>query len=199
MALRKRYRISLATSGAKGEKQIEIGLPLLCLLMATAVLLSGTILWGSWMALHSVQNENRYRAEIENLQEQNQAQAFHIQQFTDRLGHLTGQMERLQNFYAKLKILANLDLQEPQDPSIAAGGPQPDTREINMYLEESLRQQIHRVHWEMEDFQPAAETLSKAMQINPEFAEARQLLDAVLQKLGYQMNENGEIVPPPED
>jgi hypothetical protein len=37
------------------------------------------------------------------------------------------------------------------------------------------------------------------MQINPEFAEARQLLDAVLQKLGYQMNENGEIVPPPKD
>lgn len=65
--------------------------------------------------------------------------------------------------------------------------------------DENLHYNIARVHWEMEDFQPAAETLSKAMQINPEFAEARQLLDAVLQKLGYQMNENGEIVPPPED
>lgn len=177
MALQKRYRISLATSGAKGAKQIEIGLPLLCLLMVAAVLLSGTILWGSWMALHSVQNENRYRAEIENLQEQNQAQAFHIQQFTDRLGHLTGQMERLQNFYAKLKILANLDLQEPQDPSIAAGGPQPDTREINMYLEEGLKRQIQRVHWEMEELQMLAEIQERnAYKVERFFDSQRSLL-----------------------
>ena len=177
MALQKRYRISLATSGAKGAKQIEIGLPLLCLLMVAAVLLSGTILWGSWMALHSVQNENRYRAEIENLQEQNQAQAFHIQQFADRLGHLTGQMERLQNFYAKLKILANLDLQEPQDPSIAAGGPQPDTREINMYLEEGLKRQIQRVHWEMEELQMLAEIQERnAYKVERFFDSQRSLL-----------------------
>jgi len=177
VALQKRYRISLATSGAKGEKQFEIGLPLLCLLMAAAVLLSGTILWGSWMALHSVQNENRYRAEIENLQEQNQAQAFHIQQFTDRLAHLTGQMERLQNFYAKLKILANLDLQEPQDPSIAAGGPQPDTREINMYLEEGLKRQIQRVHWEMEELQMLAEIQERnAYKVERFFDSQRSLL-----------------------
>jgi len=177
VALQKRYRLSLAISEAKGAKQIEIGLPLLCLLMVAAVLLSGTILWGSWIALHSVQNENRYRAKIENLQEQNQAQAFHIQQFTDRLGHLTGQMERLQNFYAKLKILANLDLQEPQDPSIAAGGPQPDTREINMYLEEGLKQQIQRVHWEMEELQMLAEIQERnAYKVERFFDSQRSLL-----------------------
>ena len=177
MALQKRYRLSLTTSEAGGAKQIEIGLPHVCFLMVAAVLLSGAILWGSWIVLHSVQNENRYQTKIEHLRDQNQAQAFHIQQFTDRLGHLNQQMERLQNFYAKLKILANLDLQEPQDPSMAAGGPQPDTREINMYLEESLKRQIQRVHWEMEELQMLAEIQERnAYKVERFFDSQRSLL-----------------------
>jgi len=177
VALQKRYRLSLTTSEAEGAKQIEIGLPHVCFLMVAAVLLSGAILWGSWIVLHSIQNENRYQARIDRLQEQNQAQAFHVQQFTDRLGHLSGQMERLQNFYAKLKILANLDLQEPQDPSMAAGGPQPDTREINMYLEESLKRQIQRVHWEMEELQMLAEIQERnAYKVERFFDSQRSLL-----------------------
>lgn len=64
--------------------------------------------------------------------------------------------------------------------------------------DENLHYNIARVYWEMEDFQPAAETLSKALQLNAEFSEARQLLDAVLKKLGYQLNEDGKIVPPAE-
>lgn len=64
--------------------------------------------------------------------------------------------------------------------------------------DENLHYNIARVYWEMEDFQPAAETLSKALQLNAEFSEARQLLDAVLKKLGYQVNEDGKIVPPAE-
>jgi murein DD-endopeptidase MepM/ murein hydrolase activator NlpD len=155
--LRKRYRISLAASDAPGAKQVEIGLPLLCLLTVAAAVLLGATVCASWIALHSVRSGNQYRAEIESLQEQNQAQAFHIQHFADRLDQLNQQMERLQNFYAKLKILANLDLQEPQDPSVATGGPQPETREINMYLEESLNRQIQRVHWEMEELQMLGE------------------------------------------
>jgi murein DD-endopeptidase MepM/ murein hydrolase activator NlpD len=175
--LKKRYRLSLTTPETKGAKEIEIGLPLLCLLAVGAVFLAGTILWGSWIALNSVQSENRYRAEIEDLQEQNQAQAFHIQQFTDRLSHLSGQMERLQNFYAKLKILANLDLQEPQDPAMAAGGPQPDSREINMYLEESLKRQIQRVHWELEELQMLGEIQERnAYKVERFFDSQRSLL-----------------------
>ena len=153
MFLRKRYRFSLVTSGRPEERQAEIGLPLLCLLVAAVLAVSAAALYGSWVALQAVQNENRYRVEIEFLQEQNQAQAFHIQQFSDTLGQLNQQMERLQNFYAKLKILTHLELQEPQDPSMATGGPQPDSREHNLYLEESLKRQIQRVHWEMEELQ----------------------------------------------
>ncbi len=177
MGLRKRYRLSLTTSGAEKAKHIEIGFPQLCLLTVGAVFLLGAVLWGGWIALNSVRNENRYRAEIDQLQEENQAQAFHIQQFTDTLGHLSGQMERLQNFYAKLKILANLDLQEPQDRAMAAGGPQPDTREINMYLEESLRQQIQRVHWEMEELEMLAEIQERnAYKVERFFDSQRSLL-----------------------
>jgi len=175
--LRKRYRISVATADRPGAKQIEIGLPLLCLLAVTATALLGATLYGSWTALQAVWKADDYRAEVEQLQEQNQAQAFHIQQFDDRLARLNQQMERLQNFYAKLKILANLDLQEPQNPSIATGGPQPDTREINMYLEESLKRQIQRVHWEMEELQMLAEIQERnAYKVERFFDSQRSLL-----------------------
>jgi tetratricopeptide (TPR) repeat protein len=71
------------------------------------------------------------------------------------------------------------------------------TRALTFHPEdENLHYNIARVYWEMEDFQPAAETLSKALKLNAEFAEARQLLDAVLQKLGYEMNGEGKLVPP---
>ena len=177
MHLRKRYRISVATADRPGAKQIEIGLPLLCLLAVTATALLGATLYGSWTALQAVWKADDYRAEVEQLQEQNQAQAFHIQQFDDRLARLNQQMERLQNFYAKLKILANLDLQEPQNPSIATGGPQPDTREINMYLEESLKRQIQRVHWEMEELQMLAEIQERnAYKVERFFDSQRSLL-----------------------
>jgi murein DD-endopeptidase MepM/ murein hydrolase activator NlpD len=137
----------------------------------------GISLYGSWIALQSVRNESRYRAEIESLKERNQAQAFHVQQFEERIGHLNRQMERLQNFYAKLKILANLDLQEPQDPSMATGGPQPDSREINMYLEESLKRQIQRVHWEMEELQMLGEIQERnAYKVERFFDSQRSLL-----------------------
>ncbi len=177
MRIQKRYRLAITTSDEQAAKHFEIGLPLLALLTIAAALLSGTILYGSWIALHSVWNENRYQAEIQRLQEENQAQAFHIQQFTDKLGCLNKKMERLQNFYAKLKVLANLDLQEPQDPSMAAGGPQPDTREINMYLEESLKRQIQRVHWEMEELQMLEEIQEKnAYKVERFFDSQRSLL-----------------------
>ena len=177
MHLRKRYRISVATSDRPGAKQIEIGLPLLCLLTVAATALLGATLYGSWTALQAVWKADDYRAEVEQLQERNQAQAFHIQQFADRLGRLNQQMERLQNFYAKLKILANLDLQEPQDPSMATGGPQPDTREINMYLEESLKRQIQRVHWEMEELQMLGEIQERnAYKVERFFDSQRSLL-----------------------
>jgi murein DD-endopeptidase MepM/ murein hydrolase activator NlpD len=177
VASKKRYRLSLTTSETREAKKIEIGLLHLCLLAVAGVLLSGAILWGSWIAFHSVQSENRYQSRIEQLQEQNQAQAFHIQQFTDRLNQLSGQMDRLQNFYAKLKILANLDLQEPQDPAMAAGGPQPDAREINMYLEEGLRRQIQRVHWELAELQMLAEIQERnAYKVERFFDSQRSLL-----------------------
>jgi murein DD-endopeptidase MepM/ murein hydrolase activator NlpD len=137
----------------------------------------GATLYGSWTALQAVWKADDYRAQVEQLQERNQAQAFHIQQFDDRLARLNQQMERLQNFYAKLKILANLDLQEPQNPSIATGGPQPDTREINMYLEESLKRQIQRVHWEMEELQMLAEIQERnAYKVERFFDSQRSLL-----------------------
>lgn len=177
MNLRRRYRLSLAASDRQGTKQIEVGLPLLCLVALGATVLLGATLYGSWIALQSVMKATRYQAKIEQLQDENQAQAFHIKHFEDKLGQLNQQMEKLQNFYAKLKILANLDLQEPQDPSIATGGPQPDTREINMYLEESLKRQIQQVHWEMEELQMLSEIQERnAYKVERFFDSQRSLL-----------------------
>jgi murein DD-endopeptidase MepM/ murein hydrolase activator NlpD len=167
----------VTTSAENAARQIEIRLPAVWLLAVVAVLSLGTVLCGSWVVIRSARNEDRYQAEIEQLREENQAQAFHIQKFTDRLGHLSVQMERLQNFHAKLKVLANLDLQEPQDPAMAAGGPQPDARDINMQLEEGLKRQIQRVHWEMEELQMLAEIQERnAYKVERFFDSQRSLL-----------------------
>ncbi len=177
MNLRRRYRLSLAASDRRGTKKIEVGLPVLCLLTAGLLVLLGATLYGAWISLRSVLQATHYRAEIQQLREENQAQAFHIKHFEDKLGQLNQQMERLQNFYAKLKILANLDLQEPQDPSMATGGPQPDTREINMYLEESLKRQIQQVHWEMEELEMLADIQERnAYKVEKFFDSQRSLL-----------------------
>jgi tetratricopeptide (TPR) repeat protein len=59
-------------------------------------------------------------------------------------------------------------------------------RALNFHPEdENLYYNIARCHWDMSQFEPAARFLAQAMKINPEFPEAKTLLDAVLQKLGY--------------
>ncbi len=156
MALKKRYRIYVVPPDTSEVKQFEVRAPRLGLLVFLAVcLLVGTVAT-SWITFRSSQDEFRYKAEIEKLREANQAQQFHIQRFTDRLGHMSQQMERLQDFHTKLKILADLDLQERVDTSMAAGGPDAQSPELNMYLEKNLKRQIRRIHWELEELQMQA-------------------------------------------
>ena len=98
-----------------------------------------------------------YLTEIKQLQEENQAQKFHIQQFSDKVGRLTNQVEKLQNYFARLKILTQLDLREHSDSAQAAGGSRPREFEMDMYLEKNLKRQIRRIHWELEELQMEAQ------------------------------------------
>ncbi|MFH1057119.1 MAG: tetratricopeptide repeat protein [Pseudomonadota bacterium] len=50
-----------------------------------------------------------------------------------------------------------------------------------------------RCYWDMDQYKRAAEILAKALEINPEFKEAQQLMDASLHRQGFKVSEQ----PPP--
>ena len=148
------------------------------LALFSALFLVGTVLV-TWTAVKTSLREAAYSMEIERLQEENQAQRFHVQQFAEKMGDLNRQMERLQNFHAKLKILANLDLQEHPDPSMATGGPQPGDPDMSVYLEKNLKRQIQRIHWELEELQMQAHIQEQnAHSVETFFDSQRSLLAA---------------------
>ncbi len=179
MFRKRRYRIAVETREAEGRKEVEIRPGLLAFLVLLAAGLLGMGLLGSWVVFESGRTEARYRAEIEHLRAENQAQAFHIQKFADRIECLNREMERLQNFYAKLKILADLDLEDYRDASMATGGPQAADQDLDMYLEKNLKRQIQRVHWEIEELQMLAKIQERnAYKIETFFDAKRSLLDA---------------------
>ncbi len=178
MSLKKQYRIFFVSSDSPEVKQLEIRTLRLGLLAFFGIaLLAATslALFNSFLSVNP--EDNRLAAEIERLREENQAQKFHIQRFADQTSQLNQQMERLQNFHAKLKIMANIDLQEYQDSSMATGGPQPQEPEMSIYLEKSLKQQIHRIHWEMEELQMQARIQEQnAYKVEKFFDSQRSLL-----------------------
>jgi tetratricopeptide (TPR) repeat protein len=51
--------------------------------------------------------------------------------------------------------------------------------------DENLHYNMARCFWDMEDYQCAAEQLTKALKLKPTFPEATKLLDAVLARLGF--------------
>jgi len=65
--------------------------------------------------------------------------------------------------------------------------------------DENLFYNIARTQWDMNELKQASETLGQALQINPEFKEAKLLLDAVLNKMGFQVSEDGTVPEPPGD
>ena len=157
LPLFKKYRVFFVTSDSSEVKQIKLSmlrkgfLTLLAILLIIAA--SAHFLVSS---LGSNKSNKELTAEVQRLRKENQAQKFHIQRFSDQLTLLNQQMEKLQHLHAKLKIMANIDLQEQGDVSIAAGGPQPKEPEMSAFLEKSLKQQIHRIHWEIEELQMQA-------------------------------------------
>jgi tetratricopeptide (TPR) repeat protein len=60
--------------------------------------------------------------------------------------------------------------------------------------DDHLHYNIARVYWEIGQWRPAAQILVRALRLNPEFREARRLLDAVLEKLGFVRDEQGRLV-----
>jgi tetratricopeptide (TPR) repeat protein len=64
--------------------------------------------------------------------------------------------------------------------------------------DEHLQYNVARCYWEMEDWRQAAAILTQAMEINPKFAEAQQLLDACLHKLGVNQANGGQGAKPAE-
>lgn len=179
MAIGKRNRFFSKPPGSSEVRKIEVR-PLHIGIGAflVALLLIGVV-YTTCIAVRAYVKEEALKAEVEQLREENQAQRFHVQKFAEKMGALNRQMERLQNFYAKLKILANLDLQEAPDPSMATGGPQPGDPDMSVYLETNLKRQIQRIHWELEELQMQASIEERnAREVETFFDSQRSLLAA---------------------
>ncbi len=178
MSLKKQYRIFYVTSDSSEVKQLEfrtLRLGVFVFFSIVILLATSFVLFNSYLSINP--EDSRLSAELERLREENQAQKFHIQRFAGQISQLNQQMERLQNFYAKLKIMANIDLHEYQDASMATGGPQPQEPEMSIYLEKSLKQQIHRIHWEMEELHMQARIQEQnAYKVEKFFDSQRSLL-----------------------
>ncbi len=143
-----------------------------------AILTSATLV-ALYVAHGAILERAVVRAELELLQEENQAQEFHIQRFADQVTRMNQQIARLQNYYARLKILTQLDLEEHPETATAAGGPQPRQSETDIYLEKNLQRHIRRVHWELEQLQmEAALQEQHAQRIENFFDSQRSLLAA---------------------
>jgi murein DD-endopeptidase MepM/ murein hydrolase activator NlpD len=122
----------------------------------TLVLIASLVLvtaLAALIALKASWQEAAYQARILELREENQAQQFHLQRFADRMGALDQQMERLEDFYAKLKIIADLDLQQNPESSVAVGGPQPGDPDGKAAMEMDLKRQVQWMQWELEELE----------------------------------------------
>jgi len=150
---------------------------------ALIVLLGTTLTAGALAALfvaHRATAENAAaRAELERLQEENQAQQFHIQRFADQVNRMGQQLAKLQNYYARLRVLTRLNLEERTDPATDTGGPRSRESDADAYLDENLKRHISRIHWELEELQMEAEIQElNAHRVENFFDSQRSLLAA---------------------
>jgi len=143
-----------------------------------AILTTGT-LSALFVAQRAFSERTEARAELERLREENQAQQFHIQRFADQVNRMNQQLTKLQNYYARMKILTQLDLEGHADTATATGGPPPRESETDIYLEKNLKRHISRIHWELEQMQMEAQIQEQnAHRIENFFDSQRSLLAA---------------------
>jgi murein DD-endopeptidase MepM/ murein hydrolase activator NlpD len=179
LILGKKYRISLEDPVTRRQRRIQIHSALIALIVCLGTALTTGAVVSFFIAHRAVTQLSAHRLEIETLREENQAQQIHIQQFSDRVGRLSGQLAKLQNYYARLKVLTQLDLEDYTHPAAATGGPQPREFEMDVYLEKSLKRNLRRIHWELEELQMEAEIQEQnAHRIENFFDSQRSLLTA---------------------
>lgn len=179
MAIETRKRGSAAPKALTAGRRIPAG----TLRTAWIVLLGTTLTCGALAALfvaHRAASQHAADlAELEQLREENQAQQFHIQRFADQVNRMGQQLSKLQNYYARLKVLTQLDLQEHTDAATATGGPQSRESDVDEYLDKSLKRHISRIHWELEELQMETQVQEQnAHRIENFFDSQRSLLAA---------------------
>jgi len=161
-------------SGAKkpAGRPARTGTPAL----VAALLLAGAL--AGLIALRASWQEKAYQSRIAELREENQAQQFNLQRFSERLEEIDRQLERLENFQAKLKIIADLDLQDDPGASLSAGGFSPDGPDRDLSLERDVERRTQRIQWEMEELNLEASVLERNSYRVEEFFDLQRSLVA---------------------
>jgi murein DD-endopeptidase MepM/ murein hydrolase activator NlpD len=179
LVLGKTYRISLEDPATRRQRRIQVSSALIALVVCLGTALATGAVASFFIAHRAVAQLSAHRLEIEALREENQAQQFHIQQFSDRVGRLGSQLAKLQNYYARLKVITQVDLEDSTHPATATGGPQPRESETDVPLDKSLKRNLRRIHWELEELQMEAQIQEQnAHRIENFFDSQRSLLTA---------------------
>jgi len=157
---------------AAGQPSHSGTLTLLLTVLLSATLIVLISLGASWQ-------REAYQARIAELEEENQAQQFHLQRFSQRLADIDRQMERLEDLQAKLKIVANLDLQASPGKALSAGGAYPEGPDRNAFLEMEDKRLTQKIQWELEELTLQASILERnAYRVEAFFELERSLISA---------------------
>jgi murein DD-endopeptidase MepM/ murein hydrolase activator NlpD len=172
----KQKKIVIVSSNAPDGKRYHISGSLMLLLLFLAGILLLAAAGGILYAISLAKTSMRQKTEIERLQEENQEQQFQIQGFASKMSFLNDQMERLENFHTKFKILAQKDLKGKGNALIDRDLTIPETVSSSIFPGNDLKQQIEGMYLELDELKTRSLHREKSMYEMENFLDHPQTL-----------------------
>lgn len=144
-------KISIVISDNPESKKYHISTTLLVVVLSVVSILmlagAGAILY----AISLAKSHSWQQTEIQRLQEQNQEQQFKIQGFAGKVSLLDDEMERLENFHAKFKILTQKGRRSKSVVLKGIGGSALDRSAASILPENDHTLQVEKISREFDE------------------------------------------------
>ena len=119
---------------------------LISVVVILALAATGAIMY----AVSLSKSHSRQRTELQRLQEENQEQQFKIQDFAGKISLLDDEMERLENFHAKFKILTQKDRKPKSVILKGIGGSLVDHSGASIFPEDDYTRKVEKISREFD-------------------------------------------------
>ena len=120
---------------------------LISVVVILALAATGAIMY----AVSLSKSHSRQRTELQRLQEENQEQQFKIQDFAGKISLLDDEMERLENFHAKFKILTQKDRKPKSVILKGIGGSLVDHSAASIFPEDDHTRKVEKITREFDE------------------------------------------------